>query len=1410
MSIPTKKTTSFITLISLFVIVLGVAVIVGWIFDIEILKSIIPSYTTMKFNTALGMVLSGFALYLMVRGKTRVHSILSNIFALSVFVIGGLTLLEWLFDLDFGIDQLLVRDLDSIASNHPVLGRMSQLSATCFVLLSTSFFLIQRKNTTAKILGQILLDIIALLSFIAIMSYLYNVQTFNRLSFLTSTALHTAWSFLVLSTASSLKNPSLGIIGLFSGKKLGNKMAITLFSQLTIIILALTYIRLQSYRSQAITEDLGILIFALAFILTSLFLIWRTSQMLNRLEANKYETENNLLKVSSFLNATPDPIVIINENGLIQVVNDQTETVFGYTKEELINQPVEILLPERFQGGHMNHRKDFIKTPKARSMGSGMSLFAQKKDGSEIPVEISLNPVKVQHRVWVSAAIRDISERKKEEIQINRLASIIKTSGDAIISKSIDGTILTWNKAAEATFGYSTDEIVGQHISILFPLELKDEEVTLIGKIKKGETIENYETERIKKDGGRIKVSITLSPIQDREGNIIGASKILRDITEHHLLQDEIKKSREQFMTFFNMSPVASNIVTFHDGKIWYVNNAFYELLHYDESIIGKTGDEINIMNSKDLEEMKALLEKNNMRHKGFETRLNDKYGRPRNVIISVEKAEIVGKEYLISSILDMTERNAAEAKFKEISNRLKLATNNSLIGIWDYDLVNNTLIWDDIMFKVFGVEKDMFSADLDAWESVVHPDDIEQAKSEMQMAVRGEKEFDTEFRIIWPSDKSTHFIRAKGQVYYDDSGKPVRMLGTNWDVTAQKIAQQAIERSNQRNQIFIEQAPSAIAMFDKNMCYMAASKQWIEDYNITENEIIGKSHYQIFPEIGDDWKKIHQECLLGAINQCDEAYFEREDGSIQWITWDIRPWYITKGTIGGLIIYTADITNIKQKEVERGRIEEILDKTNEVARIGTWEVDLVANTVSWSRITKEIHEVPSDYEPNLTTAIDFFKPGENQEKIQTAVSQAIEKGIPYDIEVELITAKGNPMWTRAIGQAEFKEGKCIRLYGVFQDINKIKIAESTLNKANEELKAIFNTQSVSIIGTDLKGTITHFNKGAEQFLQYSAEEMIGKHTPAIIHIEDEIVKRGQELTAELGHEISGFDVFVEMAKKGHTEAREWTYKRKNGSTYSVLLSVTAITENDKIVGFLGVGADISRIKSIQKELANKNEELEQFAYVAAHDLQEPLRSISSFLSLLEKKYENQLDDQAKQFIQFSVDGALRMKRLINDILNYSRTEAINSEEVNLTTLVQQITDSFKNNKKHQDAQFKLHPLPTVKADLTTMTQLFTNLISNGLKYQPLGNNPVIEVDAEEDNDHWVFSISDNGLGIDPVYYQKVFAVFKRLHSNSEYSGTGIGLATCKKIVNKYGGEIWIEPNKDGGSIFKFTLKKQQ
>ena len=391
-------------------------------------------------------------------------------------------------------------------------------------------------------------------------------------------------------------------------------------------------------------------------------------------------------------------------------------------------------------------------------------------------------------------------------------------------------------------------------------------------------------------------------------------------------------------------------------------------------------------------------------------------------------------------------------------------------------------------------------------------------------------------------------------------------------------------------HKIIIEQTPTAIAMLDKNMIYLAVSQRWLKDYKLEELEVIGRSHYDVFPEIGDDWKEHHKKCLQGAVDTCDEAKFERADGSTQWIYWDVRPWYTAKGDIGGLLMHTGDITDQKENELKNERVKEILEKTNEIARIGAWDLNFITKEVYWSDIVREIHEVSQDFIPTIESSKNFYEEKESRVRFVNTVKDSMLKGTPFDLELEIITAKGKSNWVRVVGQPEFIEGQCIRLFGIIQDINKIIQSEKALSKAHSELQGIFNSKSIVIIGTDNNGFINQFNYGAEQLLGYSAAEVIGLKNEIFL-LEEEIVKFRNDMVNSFGKKPLTTDNSKYLKTQNINNTREWTYRRKNGSTLPVLTSLSGIKNKEgKNEGFIAVATDISELKKVQNELLKKNQ----------------------------------------------------------------------------------------------------------------------------------------------------------------------------------------------------------------------------
>lgn len=225
-------------------------------------------------------------------------------------------------------------------------------------------------------------------------------------------------------------------------------------------------------------------------------------------------------------------------------------------------------------------------------------------------------------------------------------------------------------------------------------------------------------------------------------------------------------------------------------------------------------------------------------------------------------------------------------------------------------------------------------------------------------------------------------------------------------------------------------------------------------------------------------------------------------------------------------------------------------------------------------------------------------------------------------------------------------------------------------------------------------------------------------------------------------------------------------------------------------------------------ELERSNRELEEFAYVASHDLQEPLRMVGSFLQLLQRKYADKLDQDAHEYIHYAVDGAFRMKRLISDLLNYSRTNREwTIEQVDIAAIIRDVLKNLAASIQDSGAMIHVDQMPQLPADPDQMLRLFQNLIGNAIKFRKEATSPVINISARRDDAHWLFSVQDNGIGIDRQYAEKIFVVFKKLHNNARFEGTGIGLAIAKKIVERHGGKIWFESEPGKGTTFYFTLQ---
>jgi len=519
-----------------------------------------------------------------------------------------------------------------------------------------------------------------------------------------------------------------------------------------------------------------------------------------------------------------------------------------------------------------------------------------------------------------------------------------------------------------------------------------------------------------------------------------------------------------------------------------------------------------------------------------------------------------------------------------------------------------------------------------------------------------------------------------------------------------------------------------------------------------------------------------------------------------------------------------VDITEQHYLEKDLKHAQAMLTRTGRVARIGGWEYNLKDAKIVWSEITKEIHEVAKDYEPDLTSSLNFYKEGLHRNKIQQAIEQAISTGEPWDLELEIITFKGHALWVRALGNADFENGVCVRLYGTFQDIDRRKRMEAESSNSKKLFEDILEaTSAVAIIATDIDGTITLFNKGAENLLGYASEEIIGKLSPVHFHLQSELDLRERELAIELGYPVKGFSVFVEKAERYGSEQLEWTYIRKDGSHLFVSLAVTMIRNiEDKVIGYLGVATDISKIIQQHKELERAKGIAEQasmakseFLANMSHEIRTPLNGIVGFTDLLTR---TSLNDTQREYLGMVEQSTTLLLSIINDVLDFSKIEAgkmeLEIEQTDLNELIIQLNKLFNVQITGKGLEFHLDIAPEVPSYIWTdglrIKQVLMNLMSNAIKFTAKGKITfeISVLSREAETAVLRFSVQDTGIGIKEDKQAKIFEAFSQEDTSmtKRYGGTGLGLTISNRLLKMMGSELKLESKVAVGSHFFFDL----
>jgi PAS domain S-box-containing protein len=622
---------------------------------------------------------------------------------------------------------------------------------------------------------------------------------------------------------------------------------------------------------------------------------------------------------------------------------------------------------------------------------------------------------------------------------------------------------------------------------------------------------------------------------------------------------------------------------------------------------------------------------------------------------------------------------------------------------------------------------------------------------------------------------------------------------------------------------VLFESVPGLYLVLDPAFTIITASDDYLSATMTVREEIAGKNLFEVFPDNPDDLHATGVAKLRESLQtvlrdkmphtmQVQKYDIRRADGTFEERSWKPlnKPVLNEKNEVAWIIHRVEDVTEAMQLEKQLRISEEVvqsekkfrsmIENNQEAISLFNANFEPVYRSPSTARISgytmQEITE---------KNGVSRLHPADSEKVQQLLKEVAANPGKSFPISFRQLHKAGHYIWM---------EGTLTNLLhdeGVQAIISNMR--DVTARKKHEEqlilFSSIINFSDDAIISSDAEGNITSWNAGAENLFGWLQEEALGK--PIFLIIPDH--KKQEEL-----------EILKNIREGKFVRHYETQRVKKDGSIVLVSLTASPIKNSeDMITGASKISRDITGLKKASNDIVDLNDalkkratdlqesnlELERFAFIASHDLQEPLRMVTSFLQLLEKRYAAQLDATANQYIHFAVDGAERMKKLIQDLLEYSRV-GVNRDDyssINLDQLVSYACSVFNDRIISSGARLTIGKLPVIQGGKVQLTQLFQNLLSNAIKYK--SQRPLtIEIGCIEKRQEWEFFITDNGIGIDPKFNEKIFIIFQRLHNRSEYAGTGIGLSICKKIVERHGGKMWVESSLDVGSTFRFTIPK--
>ena len=736
----------------------------------------------------------------------------------------------------------------------------------------------------------------------------------------------------------------------------------------------------------------------------------------------------------------------------------------------------------------------------------------------------------------------------------------------------------------------------------------------------------------------------------------------------------------------------------------------------------------------------------------------------------------------------------------------------NTREGVWMIDVEGVTTYANRRMAAMLGLEPRELVGRF--FSDFLFPDDQERAGADLKELTRrgGDGELDVRLRR---HDGSAIWVRVGFTTVAGESGRNVGFLGLFTDITDRKRAEESLRQSEEKFRVLADGASDPIGIVQgRRFTYVNPFLERLSGYSREEllsMDVAQLVHPDYRPLVMD---RARRRQMGEPLPSHYEYKMVTRTGEARWMQLSVSRIEL-KGA-PALIGIAHDVTDRREAEEAVKRERAFLRQVIDAVPGFVFVKDAEGRFELANRSVAEAYGTTVEAIVGRTDA-DYTASEEEVRRFRDNDLQVIGSGSPLHIPEEKVTdAGGRRRWltTYKVPLAD-EQGQCNRVLGVSTDITDLKEAQEALTRSERIKSLVLNATAELFTYYDRDLRILWVNRAAAEAAGVPVSQIVGRRCYDVWH--------GRAAACTPCPMVRAIETGRDQEEEVKTaDGRVWRVRSypvldERGHVEGLVCFGQDITDHRKAEEALQrtheelerrVAERTAELEEANRELRRSNQDLQSFAYASSHDLQEPLRTVATYVQVLEKRYGDQLDDQARQYIDFAVQGAKRMHFLIRGLLAYSRvsTQIRPAAPTDAGKVLDEAIDNLGLTIEENGAQVTADPLPVVRADPVQLLQVFQNLLANALKFRHPDRRPVVHVGVERQDGEWVFLVRDNGIGIEPQYFGRVFDIFQRLSPGGDYEGTGIGLALVKRIVERHGGRVWVDSDFGEGSTFFFSL----